>query len=76
MVGEKGELVLVVGVVGLEGVPQEGNLLLLIRPVEGERQVVAQFSGFFHVSCLHRIRLGFAPDAGDSSLNLALEAVD
>ncbi len=40
---------LAVHVVGLEGVPQEGDVLLLLRALEGERQVVAQFGGFFHL---------------------------
>ena len=76
MVGEKGELVLAVGVVGLEGVPQEGDVLLLLRASEGERKVVIQFSGFFYGSYLHRIRLSVSPDAGKDVPDLLLEAVN
>ena len=48
VVGEEGELVLAVGVVGLEGVPQKGDVVLLAAGFEGERQVVGEFGGFFH----------------------------
>jgi hypothetical protein len=40
VVGEEGELILPVRVVGLEGVPQESDVLLLAGCLEGERQVV------------------------------------
>lgn len=76
VIGEEGELVLAVGVVGFEGVPQEGDVLLLLRALEGERQVVAQFGGFFHGSRLHRGRLVLAPDAGKHGLDLLLHARD
>ena len=76
VVGEEGELVLAVGVVRLEGVPQELDVLLLLRALEGERQVVAQFGGFFHGSRLRRGRLVLAPDAGEGGLDLLLEAGD
>ena len=46
---------------------------MLIRPVEGARQVVTQFGGFFHSSCLHRIRLGVAPDLIDGLADFLLE---
>lgn len=41
-------MMLVVGVVGLEGVPQKGDIPLLAARLEGARQVAAQFGGFFH----------------------------
>jgi len=34
VVGEEGELVLAVGVVGLEGVPEELDVFLLLRALE------------------------------------------
>ena len=76
VVGQEGELVFAVRVVGLEGIPQERDILLLLRALERERQVVAQFGGFFHGSCLRRGRLLFAPDAGEGGLDLLLEAGD
>ena len=48
VVGEEGELVLAVGVVGLEGVPQEGDVVLLAPGLEAERHLVAELGGFFH----------------------------
>ena len=48
MVGEEGELVFTVRVVRLEGVPQKLDVLLLLRGLEGERQVVGEFGGFFY----------------------------
>lgn len=48
VVGEERELVLAVRVVRLEGVPEEFDVLLLLRTLEGERQVVAQFGGFIN----------------------------
>ena len=41
-----------------------------------EWQVVTQFGGFLHGSCLRRIRLGFVPDAGKGGLDLLLKPVD
>ena len=76
VIGEEGELVLGVGVVGLECVPQEGDVVLLAGSLEGERQVVAQFGGFFHGSRLSHGRFVLAPDAGKGSLDLLLEAGD
>jgi len=35
-------------VIGLEGVPQEGDVVLFTAGLEGEGQIVAQFGGFFH----------------------------
>lgn len=40
VVGEERELVLAVGVVGLEGVPEKRDVVLLLRALEGERQVL------------------------------------
>ncbi len=48
VVGEEGELIFAVGGVHLESVPQELDVLLLLRGLEGERQVVGEFGGFFH----------------------------
>ena len=48
VVGEERKLVLAVGAIGLERVPEELDVLLLLRALERERQVVAQFGGFFH----------------------------
>ncbi len=76
VVGQEGELVLAVGVVGLEGVPQEGDVLLLLRALEGERQVAAQLGGFFHDSRLRRGRFVLPPDAGEGGLDLLLHAGD
>ena len=39
VVGEEGELVFAMGIVRLEGVPQELDVFLLPRGLEGERQV-------------------------------------
>ena len=47
-VSEEGERVLAVGIVRLESVPQELDVFLLLRGLEGERQVVAKLCGFFH----------------------------
>ena len=49
VVGEEGELVLAVRMVRLESVPQELDVFLLLRGLEGERQVVGEFGGFFHL---------------------------
>lgn len=48
VVGEEGELVFAVHVVRLESVPQKLDVLLLLRGLERERQVVGEFGGFFH----------------------------
>ena len=48
VVGEEGELEFAVRVIRLEGVPQELDVFLLLRRLEGERQVVGEFGGFFH----------------------------
>jgi len=76
VVGKDGELVLAVGVVGLKGVPQEGDVLLLTLGLEREWQVVAQFGGFLHGSRLRRGGFVLAPDAGESGLDLLLHASD
>ena len=76
MVGEERELVVAVGVVGLEGIPQKGEVFLLAAGLEGERQVVAQCGGFLRGSRLRRCRFIFAPDAGEGCLGLFLEAGD
>jgi len=34
VVGEEGKLVFAVGIVGLEGIPQEGDIILLARSLE------------------------------------------
>lgn len=47
VIGEKGKLVFAVRVVRLEGVPQELDVFLLLRGLEGEWQVVGEFDGFF-----------------------------
>ena len=44
--------------------------------VLNERQIVAQFGGFFHRSYLRREQFAFAPDAGEDSLNFLFEARD
>ena len=46
------------------------------RGLEGERQVVGQFGGFFHGSRLSGRRRLFPPDAGNGGLDLVLEAGD
>jgi len=76
VVGEEGELVLAVGVVGLEGVPQEGDVVLLAAGLEGDRQVVAEFGGFFRSSGLGDYGCVLLPNAGKGGLNLLLEAGD
>jgi len=53
-VGEEGELEFAVRVVRLEGVPQELDVLLLLRGLKGERQVVGEFGGFFDESRVRR----------------------
>ena len=47
VVGEEGEPVFAVRVVRLESIPQELDVFLLLRRLEGERQVVGEFGGFF-----------------------------
>ena len=47
--GEESELEFAVRVVRLEGVPQELDVFLLLRGLKGERQVVGEFGGFFHL---------------------------
>lgn len=49
VVGEEGELEFAVRVVRLESVPQELDIFLLLRGLEGERQVVGEGRGFFHL---------------------------
>ena len=46
------------------------------RGLEGERQVVGEFDGFFHGSSLRCGGRFFAPDAGEGGLDLLLEAGD
>jgi hypothetical protein len=75
VVGEEGELVLAVSVVGLEGIPQEGDVVPFGGSLEGERQVVAEFSGFFHGSQHPRIR-SIPPNTGEGGLDLPLEPGD
>ncbi len=65
MIGEKDELVFLGLVVRLKGIPEEGDVFLLSRGLEGEWKVVGELGGFF-----------FAPDSGKGSLNLLLEAGD
>lgn len=48
VVNEEGELVFAVRVVRLESVPRELDVFLLRRVLEGERQVVGEFGGFYH----------------------------
>lgn len=45
VVSQEGELAIAVGVVRLEGVPEELDVFLLLRALEGERQVVAASRG-------------------------------
>lgn len=75
VVSEEGELVLGVRVVRLEGVPQELDVFLLLRALEGEWQVVAQFGCFFHGSGLRTLFAAIA-DHGDpvfEPFNVGLE---
>jgi hypothetical protein len=48
VVGEEGELIFAMRVVRLESDPQKLDIFLLLRGLEGERQVVGEFGGFFH----------------------------
>ena len=52
VVSEEGELVFAVRIVRLEGIPQELDVFLLLRGLEGERQVVGEIGGFFHALSL------------------------
>lgn len=52
------------------------DLFLLLRALEGERQIVVQFGGFFHGSCFRRFGFIFPPDAGECGLDFLLEAGD
>lgn len=56
--------------------PQELDVFLLLRRLEGQRQVVGELGGFFHGSPLLGGRYGFAPDAGECLLNFLLEPGD
>ena len=50
VIGEEGKLVFAMRVVRLESVPQELDVLLLLRRLERKRQVVGEFGRFFHGS--------------------------
>ena len=54
----------------------QGDVVLLATGLEGERQVVAPFGGFFDGSRLRRGRFVFAPDAGEGGLDLLLKTGD
>ena len=77
VVGEKGELVFLGLVVRLKGIPEEGDVFLLLRGLEGEREVVGEFKGVFH-GLLGFDCLGFflAPDAGDGCLDLLIHPLN
>ncbi len=76
MIGEKGELVFLGLVVRLKGVPEEDDVLLLSRGLEGEWKVVGELGGFFHDSVSHRRGFFFVPNAGEGGLDFLLEAGD
>ena len=76
VVGEEGELELAVGVVGIEDVPQKGDVVLLAGRLEGKWQIVAEFGSFFHGSFLRRGWLVLTPNACEGGLDLLLEARD
>ena len=76
VVGEKGELILAVGIVGRERVPKERDVFLLCRCLEGKWQVVFKFGGFFHGSCLRSGRSILAPNASKSCLDFFLEVLN
>ena len=48
VIGEKSELMLLACIVRFERVPEEFDVFLLLRRLEGERQIVSEFGGFFH----------------------------
>ena len=76
VVGEKCELIFLFLVVCFEGVPQESEVFLLVRGLEGKREVISQFEGIFQRLSTFR-DLGFtrAPHAGEGGLDLFLEAL-
>ncbi len=76
MVGEKGELVFLGLVVCRENVPEEIYVFLFCRSLEGEREVVSEFGGFFHGSVSRRRGFFFIPNAGEGGLDFFLEAGD
>ena len=59
MVSKEGELVFAVRVIRLEGVPKELDVFLFLRGLEGERQVIGEFDGFFYGS-RNLLRLGLS----------------
>ena len=75
VIGKKCELVFLGLVVHLKGIPEEGDIFLFLRGLEGEREVVGELDGFFHGSGLRRSGF-FAPDAGEGGLDLFLKAGD